>query len=98
MSAGLCFMMTLPASITHPFTSSEYISGAGPTASTTQSGGCSDETDVVASTPTSVRSLSFDVTTTDVMPSSAARLNIDWDRMYSPDSTYSSSPVSLSHL
>ena len=42
--------------------------------------------------------MSFDVTTTDVMPSSSALLNIDWERMYSPDSTYSSSPVSLSHL
>ena len=98
MSTDLCFMMKLPASITHPFTSTEYISGAGPTASTTQPGGCSDETASVASTPIKVRSLSFDVTTSDFMPSSSARRNIVSEPMYSADSTYKPSPISLSHL
>ena len=94
MPVSLRDMMNVAAFRDQIFTSSEYTGGAGPTASTIQSGGCSEETLTVAERDSSVRSLSLDVTSTVVTPCREARSNMVSARMYSSDSTYVSWPVS----
>ena len=86
MSAGARFMASVAARMVQPFTSSEYMGGGSPIASTAHCGALSEETLSVAPSESRVLSLSLEVDRMEVAPIRAARWKNVSARMNSPDS------------